>query len=343
MPHVLVLATGGTIASRTRPDGAAVAADPAERLLLSVPALPAAITVETRDVLRANSFALTHADLRTIAEAVATAVSRDDVDGVVVTHGTDTLEETAALLQLVTDDPRPVVLTGAQRAADAPGGDGPGNLRDAIVVAASDAARGAGALVVFASRIHAADGVAKARTLDADAFAPRDGEPVGRVAGDQVALAAPARALPPLPQPTPRFDGIRVDCVSVHPGSDAALFRAAVAAGARAVVVIGTGAGNTNSALVPEIEAATRAGILVALGTRVAHGPVAAIYGDGGAADAVRAGAVPLGRLSVAQARILIALLLDHHPVAVARRLLADAAASPTTALPHPAGSPTPA
>lgn len=343
MPHVLVLATGGTIASRTRPDGAAVAADPAERLLLSVPALPAAITVETRDVLRANSFALTHADLRTIAEAVATAVSRDDVDGVVVTHGTDTLEETAALLQLVTDDPRPVVLTGAQRAADAPGGDGPGNLRDAIVVAASDAARGAGALVVFASRIHAADGVAKARTLDADAFAPRDGEPVGRVAGDQVTLAAPARALPPLPQPTPRFDGIRVDCVSVHPGSDAALFRAAVAAGARAVVVIGTGAGNTNSALVPEIEAATRAGILVALGTRVAHGPVAAIYGDGGAADAVRAGAVPLGRLSVAQARILIALLLDHHPVAVARRLLADAVASPTTALPHQAGSPTPA
>ncbi|MFT7764981.1 asparaginase [Clavibacter tessellarius] len=342
MPHVLVLATGGTIASRSRPDGAAVAADPAEALLASLPDLPARITVESRDVLRANSFALTHADLRTIAEAVAAGLARDDVDGVVVTHGTDTLEETAALLRLVGDDARPVVLTGAQRAADAPGGDGPGNLRDAIVVAASPAARGAGVLVVFASRIHAADGVAKARTLDPDAFAARDGDPVGRVHGDHVALAAPARALPPLPLPTPRFDGIRVDCVSVHPGSDAVLFRAAVAAGARAIVVIGTGAGNTNRALIPEIEAATRAGILVALGTRVAHGPVAALYGDGGAVDAVRAGAVPLGRLSVAQARIAVALLLDHHPVDDARRLLATAA-DPATALPHPAGRPTPA
>jgi L-asparaginase len=106
MPHVLVLATGGTISSRTRPDGSAVAADPAERLLGSVPDLPPGVTVATRDVLRVNSFALTHGDLRAIADAVADALARDDVDGVVVTHGTDTLEETALLLDLVTDDPR---------------------------------------------------------------------------------------------------------------------------------------------------------------------------------------------------------------------------------------------
>jgi L-asparaginase len=159
MPHVLVLATGGTISSRTRPDGSAVAADPAERLLGSVPDLPPGVTVATRDVLRVNSFALTHGDLRAIADAVADALARDDVDGVVVTHGTDTLEETALLLDLVTDDPRPVVLTGAQRSADDPVGDGPGNLRDAIVVAASEAARGAGVVAVFASRILAAHGL----------------------------------------------------------------------------------------------------------------------------------------------------------------------------------------
>ncbi|MDO4098630.1 asparaginase [Clavibacter michiganensis] len=338
MPHVLVLATGGTISSRTRPDGAAVAADPADRLLGSVPALPAGVTVETQDVLRVNSFALTHADLRTIQDAVAEALARDDVDGVVVTHGTDTLEETAFLLDLVTDDPRPVVLTGAQRSADDPAGDGPGNLRDAIVVAASPDARGAGVLAVFASRILAADGLVKARTLDPDAFAARDGAPLGRVTGDEVRIARLPRALPILPAPTPRFDRIRVDCVSVHPGADAVLFRAAIAAGAAGVVVIGTGAGNANRALVPEIRATADAGVLVALGTRVAHGPVAAIYGDGGAVDAVAAGAVPIGRLSVAQARILVALLLDHHPVDEARRMLA-AAADPETRIPTPAGS----
>ncbi|WP_087198218.1 asparaginase, partial [Clavibacter michiganensis] len=261
MPHVLVLATGGTISSRTRPDGAAVAADPADRLLGSVPALPAGVTVETRDVLRVNSFALTHADLRTIQDAVAEALARDDVDGVVVTHGTDTLEETAFLLDLVTDDPRPVVLTGAQRSADDPAGDGPGNLRDAIVVAASPDARGAGVLAVFASRILAADGLVKARTLDPDAFAARDGAPLGRVTGDEVRIARLPRALPILPAPTPRFDRIRVDCVSVHPGADAVLFRAAIAAGAAGVVVIGTGAGNANRALVPEIRAAADAGV----------------------------------------------------------------------------------
>ena len=338
MPHVLVLATGGTISSRTRPDGSAVAADPAERLLGSVPDLPPGVTVATRDVLRVNSFALTHGDLRAIADAVADALARDDVDGVVVTHGTDTLEETALLLDLVTDDPRPVVLTGAQRSADDPVGDGPGNLRDAIVVAASEAARGAGVVAVFASRILAADGLVKARTLDPDAFASRDGAPLGRVVGDGVRMTRRPRRLPLLSAPTPRFDRIRVDCVSVHPGADGVLLRAAIGAGAAGVVVIGTGAGNANRALVREIGTSVDAGVLVALGTRVAEGPVAAIYGDGGGADAVRVGAVPIGRLSVAQARILVALLLDHHPVDEARRLLA-AAADPATALPTPAGA----
>ncbi|RII85427.1 asparaginase, partial [Clavibacter michiganensis subsp. insidiosus] len=159
MPHVLVLATGGTISSRARADGSAVAADRAERLLGSVPALPPGVTVAARDVLRVNTFALMHADLRTTADA---------------------LEETAFLLDLVTDDPRLVVLTCAQRSADDPEGDGPGNLRDAIVVAASPEERGAGVLAVFASRVLAADGLVKARTLDPDAFAARDGAPLGR-------------------------------------------------------------------------------------------------------------------------------------------------------------------
>src|SRR5699024_7397350 len=100
------------------------------------------VAVEGRDVLRLGSYLLDHSHLRTICEAVAEQLRRDDVDGVVLTHGTDTLEETAYLLDLVHDSDKPVVLTGAQLAADRPDSDGPHNLASAVLVAASEQARG---------------------------------------------------------------------------------------------------------------------------------------------------------------------------------------------------------
>jgi L-asparaginase len=309
MPHLVLLGTGGTIASRRMPSGGSKATDSAAELAAAAGDLDGDITVEVHDVLAVNSFNLELRDLRTISDAVGHALSRDDVDGVVVSHGTDTLEETAALLDLVHDDPRPVVLTGAQRSADAPDTDGPRNMRDALVVAASPDSRRRGALVVFAGEVFSAFGLRKAHTLAAQPFANVFGGPIGRVLDrPEYAFRPDARA--PLARPGAAFDAVRVDLVLAYPGADSALLDAALRAGAQGVIVLGGGAGNPGTRLTEGIARASRAGVVVGLGTRTGAGAVVPLYAGGGAVDAVHAGAVPLGAVPATQARILLALIL---------------------------------
>lgn len=310
MPNVVLLSTGGTIASRRRPSGGSAATDRGAELVSNVEDLDPSITVEVRDVLAMNSFDLAPAHLRAISDAVAEALSRADVDGIVVAHGTDTLEETAALLAAVHDDPRPVVLTGAQRGADARDTDGPRNLRDALTVAAAEQSRERGVLVVFAGEIFSALGVRKADTLAPQPFVNVLGGPIGRIADRPRWSFRPERRSP-LPRPDRRFDDIRIDLVSAYPGADAALIDAAVRAGARGVIVLGSGAGNPGSALTEGIAHACRAGVVVGLGSRTGAGSVVPLYAGGGAVGAVAAGAVPLGALPATQARIVLALLLS--------------------------------
>ncbi|MFE4470222.1 asparaginase [Leifsonia sp. NPDC056824] len=311
MQHIVVLATGGTISSRSGAGGS-VATDGGPALVAGLQV--AGVTVETVDVLRKNSFNLTLRDLRELSEAVAAQLDRPEVDGIVVTHGTDTLEESAFLVDAVHDDDRPVVFTGAQRPADHPESDGPGNLADAVVLAAHPFARRRGVLVCFAGQVFAARGVHKAETLAPAPFAARDGVPVGVVAGGLVAFQTPPLRRRALRRPGAGFDSVRVDTVVCHPGGDSVLFDAALAAGARGVVLVGTGSGNASAGLIATIDAATRAGVVVALSTRVARGPVVPLYGGGGGVDAVRAGALPAVELPASQARILLALLLDTEP-----------------------------
>ncbi|QNE34630.1 asparaginase [Leifsonia shinshuensis] len=323
MPHIVVLATGGTISSRSGAGGS-VATDGGPALVAGVEV--AGVTVESVDVLRKNSFNLTLRDLRELSEAIAGQLGRAEVDGIVVTHGTDTLEESAFLADAVHSDERPVVFTGSQRPADHPASDGPGNLADAIALAADPAARGRGVLVCFAGMVFAARGVHKAETLAPAPFAAHDSGAVGLVAGGRAMFAASPVRPAALPRPGRGFDDIRVDAVVCHPGGDRTLFDAAVAAGARGIVLIGTGSGNASAALIDAIQAATRAGVVVALSTRVPRGPVVPLYGGGGGVDAVGAGALPAVTLPASQARILLALLLDTEPAdRVAHRFAAFA------------------
>lgn len=306
--RVLVLGTGGTIASRRDEHGAVQPVDAVGGLVEGL--APAGVEVVARDLFVKDSSALTAADQALIVSSVGEAMADPDIDGIVLTHGTDTAEETAYLLDLVHTDDRPVVLTGAQRPADAPDGDGPGNLRDALRVAADPAARGLGVLVVFDGLVLAARGTRKVHTREAAAFAQPDGGPLGRVVADGLVIdRAPAHREHLVLREA--IDAVRVDIAAVHPGVDETALQAFAGAGARGVVLVATGSGNANRAIVASVADLTRRGVVVALTTRVDSGPVAGSYGGGGGgADLVAAGAVPLGTLRAGQGRILLLALL---------------------------------
>ena len=315
MTRVAVVATGGTIAS-TASAGGVVASRAAADLLQSTHVTD--IDVETVDLMTVGSYRMNLGHIRLISDAVADLLARetDPIDGIVITHGTDTTEETAVLLDLVHDDPRPVVLTGAQRASDAADGDGPRNLADAILVAASPRARGLGVLIAFAGRVLPARGTRKVHTAALAAFGSVIGAAsVGEVVDGSVAITATPWRPNPLPRPSSKFDHTRVDLVEMYPGADDALMRAAVAAGARGIVVAGTGIGNANPVVVDAARAMVAGGVAVVLSTRVPEGPVAGVYGDGGGADLVAAGIPAASGLPATQLRILLALWLSQHEV----------------------------
>jgi L-asparaginase len=314
---VAALATGGTIATRTDESGTAVARATGQELVGDLP-LPPGVAVEAEDVFRVGSFAMSLEQLQQLAVRVGKRLG-DDVVGIVITHGTDTTEETAILLDLVFDDPRPIVLTGAQRPADAPDGDGPRNLADAIAVAAHPAARGLGTLVVFDGTVLPARGVAKTQTVAPAAFSATTG-PLGWVRNGSVHIEAAPRRRPGLPLLSVDLTRVRVDMAASYAGADATALHAFAAAGARGIVLQGTGAGNANPAICEAIAELTGQGLVVVTSTRVPTGAVVPIYGGGGGADLQKAGAIPAGLLRPPQARIVLAALLSTHDDADAVR-----------------------
>jgi L-asparaginase len=310
-PHVVLLATGGTISSRASEDGgAAVASDTGEQVFASM-AVPASHPVRVVDVFRKGSYLLTVDDMIAICASIRQALAGPDVLGVVVTHGTDTMEETAYLAELVHDDERPVVFTGAQQAADSESPDGPGNVARAIAVAGSPHARGRGVMLAFAGTIFPAAGVRKRNTTRLEAFANPDFGTAGSVSESGEVSMQPARpGMAPLPLPGAGAGSPRVDLIAAYPGADSTLLRASLQAGAAGVVLQGTGTGNANRALCLEVAGATAAGVVVVTSTRVEAGAVVPRYGDGGGADLHAAGAIPSGLLRPSQSLVLLSLLL---------------------------------
>jgi L-asparaginase len=328
VPLVSVLATGGTIASRSGVGGGATAQDAGAELVARLD-LPAGIDVRVRDVVRVGGFRMTLERVHAVARAVAAELRDDAVAGVVITHGTDTIEETAFFLDLFHDDPRPVVVTGAQRAADAADSDGPRNLADAVVAAAAPAARGLGVLVGFGGQLFPARGTRKTHTLAADTFTNPAGGPLGWVHGRDVGVVSQPRRAAALDLDAFDPAGVRVDVVPTYPDADATALRACVDAGARGVVLEATGAGNANPEICAAVDRLTTAGVVVVTSTRVPAGPVVAIYGDGGGVDLLSAGSLPSGLLRPSQARILLAALLGLYadPAAVREAFIRHAGA----------------
>jgi L-asparaginase len=315
--HVVLLATGGTISSRSSRRGGAVASDTGEQVFKALGS-PVSHPVRVLDVFQKGSYLLTFEDMLRICATIKDVLKDPKVLGVVVTHGTDTMEETAYLAGLTHSDERPVVFTGSQRAADAEAPDGPDNVARAIAVAGSEEGKGKGVMVQFAGTIFPAAGVRKSQTLRLNAFANPDFGVLGQVSAQgEVAMVAGSGSsrLEALPLPQPDGASPRVDLVAAYPGADSTLMHAALEAGAAGIVLQGTGSGNANPSLCSEVAAAVASGVVVVTSTRVDAGPVVPIYGAGGGGEDLRAaGAIGSGHLRPSQSLILLNLLLRTNP-----------------------------
>jgi len=302
-----VITTGGTIAARPTPSGEVVVAASSEELLASVPELEQVAGVRIVELFRIDSSLMTPQNMLAMAREVR-ILDGEGLDGFVVTHGTDTMEESAYLVDLLHTGERPVVFTGAQRNATDRDADGPRNLVDAVRVAASPAARGLGVVVVMGGRIDAARDVTKVHTSAHAAFSSLEHGKLGEVEGETVRVFRSRHR----PQNLSSTDAVnvRVVLVKMAAGMDGTLLRAARGAGASGVVLEAFGLGNANHEVLAEVEETVRAGVPVVVVSRVSSGSVAPVYGDGGGHDLREAGAIFGGNLSGQKARILLMVAL---------------------------------
>jgi L-asparaginase len=302
---VVVLGTGGTIAGTAADAGDNVGYTAAQigvaQLVAAIPPL-AGVPIECEQVAQLDSKDMDHATWQRLAQRAAHHLARENVCGVVVTHGTDTMEETAYFLQRVLAPAKPLALTGAMRPATSLQADGPQNLLDAIAVAREPGARGA--TVVFAGTVHGALEVRKAHPYRLGAFSSGDAGPIAYVEEGRLrrlrewpqgtALGLDVIATDPATWP-------RVEIVTSHAGANGAIVDALVASGVKGFVVAGTGNGKVHRELQAALGRAQASGVRVERTTRCATGAIVA------ASDADEP--PESGALSPAQARI--ALLLE--------------------------------
>jgi L-asparaginase len=308
--RVSVVSLGGTIATVPAADGragAVIGLSP-EDLVAAVPQLAqTGIALDLVDLRRLPGASVTFQDVRAAAER-ARAVVAAGAAGVVVTQGTDTIEETAFLLDLLWTDQAPVVVTGAMRYSSLAGADGPANLLAAVQVAASPQARDLGCLVVMSDEIHAARWVRKTHSVSVGAFASPAAGPVGRVVeGQPHVWWRPPR----LPAYTMVESEVRVALLAVGLDDDGDLLRAVDDRYAGAVVA-GFGAGHVPATMVGPL-ARLAARIPVVLASRIGVGPVLSVtYGfPGSEADLRARGLIGAGFLDAYKARILLRVLLS--------------------------------
>jgi L-asparaginase len=305
---VVVVSTGGTIAMRADPASGKLVPAVSGEEVVEMLRWPDSPPLELDDFAHVPSFDM-HGELaRSLADRVAEHCRRDGVAAVVVTHGTDTMEETVYTVDRLHASGKPVIFTGAQRAADEADTDGPRNLRNAILAALAADSEERGVLVAFAGEIHAAREVRKVHTSALAAFGSPGYGPLGHVDGDRVGYRRRPDRSPPLPRP----DGALppVDLIRLHAGSDDRFLRCSLESGSRGIVLEATGRGNANEQVLPGVAAAVEAGLPVVVCSRCLAGRVEPVYGRGGGKDLAEAGALFSGDLAGPKARVLVQLAL---------------------------------
>ncbi|KQQ14691.1 L-asparaginase [Methylobacterium sp. Leaf123] len=308
-PRILLLSLGGTITMTRSREGGIVPTLTAADLADSVPGLAAVASIETLSPLRRPSAGLTLDDLIGVARTLTERLA-GDLDGAVVIQGTDTIEETAFVLDSLVAGDKPVVVTGAMRGPESAGADGPGNLLAAAIVAGSAAARGMGVLAVLNDEIHAARLVQKAHTALPSAFRSPLAGPVGLVIEGEARIFVSPRRGPIVGGPL-ASEPAPVALLKMGIGDDGRLLAALPDLGFAGVVIEGMGAGHVPEALAETVSTLV-ARLPVLLASRTETGPVfSRTYGyPGGEIDLLARGALSAGLLSGVKARLLLQLLL---------------------------------
>jgi L-asparaginase len=309
LPTVLVVSLGGTITMTAASGGTLVPTLQAEDLVASVPALREVAQLRTHSLSGLPGASLTIAGLLELAALLRRAFA-DGIDGAVVIQGTDTIEDTAFVLDVLIGQERPVVVTGAMRGPQTPGADGPANLLAAVRVAAHPGVCGAGVLVVMNDEVHAARHVQKSHTALPSAFTSPGSGPIGLVCEGAVQLWMQPRR-PRAFLDLTRMRPAHVAQVPLGLGEDGRVLARLLESGYEGAVIEGMGAGH-----VPQAAVATIARLIeqmpVVLGTRVRGGPVfTGTYGfPGSETDLIARGAIPCGQLTASKSRLLLSLLL---------------------------------
>ena len=327
LPNVVVLATGGTIAGAAGSDVQAAYTSGqvgVEQLLAAVPQAKKLAVMTGEQVANIGSQDMNDEVWLKLAKRVNEILAKPDVAGIVITHGTDTIEETGYFLNLVVKSKKPVVLTGSMRPSTALSADGPLNFFNAVAVAANKDAAGRGVLVVVNDWIHGASSLTKTSTMAVQTFMSPLRGIVGTVAYGEAEFYRGPVGKNTLDSEF-SLDGVtalpRVDIVMAHENMDGAIIDAAVAAGAKGVVIAGVGNGNMTKPALDALAAQAKKGVVCVRSSRVATGRV----GRNVEVDDDKLGLIASDDLNPQKARVLLRLaLLKQRTPADLQRLFVE-------------------
>jgi L-asparaginase len=311
-PSIVIVATGGTIAG-AQSGGASYGYKSGtfkvEDLIKAVPDMGKLANLSGEQVANIGSQDMNNAVWLKLAKRVNEILAQKDVDGVVITHGTDTMEETAYFLDLVVKSDKPVVMVGSMRPATAVSADGPGNLYNAVAAAASPGARGRGVLVVLNDEIHAARNVTKTNTTSVDTFQSPNRGPAGVAHTGEIAWfeKMDRRHTSRSEFSSGQIDKLpRVDIIYAHANMSPDLIGAAIENGAKGLVIAGVGDGNMTKEALDALTLAVKQGIVVVRSTRLQGGIVL----RNNEVDDDKLGMVASGEFTPPKARVLLQLAL---------------------------------
>jgi L-asparaginase len=311
-PRIKILATGGTIAgAQSNPESYGYKAGTFQvgDLIKAVPNVDKLATLSGEQVASIGSQDMNDAIWLKLAKRVNAVLADKDVDGVVITHGTDTMEETAYFLDLVVKSDKPVVLVGSMRPATAVSADGPGNLYEAVAVAADPGAKGRGVLVVLNDEIHSARNVAKGDTTSLETFHSPNRGPAGLIHTGKIAWFDKSTKKHTTSSEFSiegREQLPRVDILYAHANMSPDLIEAAIEAGAKGLVIAGVGDGNMTQQAVDTLSAAVKKGVAVVRSTRLASGMVL----RNNEIDDDKLGFVASGEFNAPKSRVLLMMAL---------------------------------